>query len=171
MIIKRKKVTKLIDNGDGLSHEESFEKKAPGYNSSGYSYSSSSTKVFTEAGGEEQEPGNKTLMRGLGAAGAGAGLGYAIKTGYNNRVKIKTAEDIAKIAQEQQEKLDNRSWIKKKLGIGERKIGKESAQILQEKGNIVKGHSSARGAAIGGAIIGGLGYGVKKYLDNKNKQG
>lgn len=171
MIIKRKKVTKLIDNGDGLSHEESFEKKAPGYNSSGYSYSSSSTKVFTEAGGEEQESGNKTLMRGLGAAGAGAGLGYAIKTGYNNRVKIKTAEDIAKIAKEQQEKLDNRSWIKKKLGIGERKIGKESAQILQEKGNLVKNHSSARGAAIGGAIIGGLGYGVKKYLDNKNKRG
>ena len=169
MIIKRKKVTKLIDNGDGLSHEESFEKKAPGYNSSGYSYSSSSTKVFTEAGGEESS--NKELMRGLGAAGAGAGLGYAIKTGYNNRVKMKTAEDIAKIAQEQQEKLDNRSWIKKKLGIGERKIGKESAQILQEKGNLVKGHSSARGAAIGGAIIGGLGYGVKKYLDNKNKQG
>ena len=165
MIIKRKKVTKLIDNGDGLSHEESFEKKAPGYNSSGYSYSSSSTKVFTEANGEDN-----TIMRGLGAAGAGAGLGYAIKTGYNNRVKIKTAEDIAKIAQEQKEKLDNRSWLKKKLGIGERKIGKESAQILQEKGNLVKNHSSARGAAIGGAIIGGLGYGVKKYLDNKKQK-
>lgn len=165
MIIKRKKVTKLIDNGDGLSHEESFEKKAPGYNSSGYSYSSSSTKVFTEANGEDN-----TIMRGLGAAGAGAGLGYAIKTGYNNRVKLKTAEDIAKIAQEQKEKLDNRSWLKKKLGIGERKIGKESAQILQEKGNLVKNHSSARGAAIGGAIIGGLGYGVKKYLDNKKQK-
>lgn len=165
MIIKRKKVTKLIDNGDGLSHEESFEKKAPGYNSSGYSYSSSSTKVFTEANGEDN-----TIMRGLGAAGAGAGLGYAIKTGYNNRVKLKAAEDIAKIAQEQKEKLDNRSWLKKKLGIGERKIGKESAQILQEKGNLVKNHSSARGAAIGGAIIGGLGYGVKKYLDNKKQK-
>lgn len=167
MIIKRKKVTKLIDNGDGLSHEESFEKKAPGYNSSGYSYSSSSTKVFTEADRKD----NNELMRGLGAAGAGAGLGYAIKTGYNNRVKIKTSEDIAKIAQEQKEKLDNRSWIKKKLGIGERKIGKESAQILQEKGNLVKNHLSAKGATIGGAIIGGLGYGVKKYMDNKNKQG
>ena len=85
MIIKRKKVTKLIDNGDGLSHEESFEKKAPGYNSSGYSYSSSSTKVFTEAGGEESS--NKELMRGLGAAGAGAGLGYGVKKYLDNKNK------------------------------------------------------------------------------------
>lgn len=48
MIIKRKKKTRIIDNGDGLAHTESYEKNAPGFHSEGYSYSSSTSKTFSD---------------------------------------------------------------------------------------------------------------------------
>ena len=82
MIVHVKRKTKAIDGG--VSKEQKVEKVAPGYKSEGYSYSSSSTKTFTEP---NEEDSAYKVGKAAGVLGSGAVLGF----GYG-QIKRETAK-------------------------------------------------------------------------------
>lgn len=181
MIVHVKRKTKAIDGG--VSKEQKVEKVAPGYKSEGYSYSSSSTKTFTEPT-EEQDNAYK-VGKAAGVLGSGAVLGFgygqikrdnAYKRANNNYNKDHHALEQKVKARE--EALAKQGFFKKtlgKLGIGDSqaKINKDYrrwGENLEKNDKFAKGLVSGnrRKYALIGTGIAGAGMLAKGFM-NRDK--
>lgn len=156
MIIRKKRKTRLINGGDGIDHSESFEKSAPGFHSSGYSYSSSTTKTFAEQYNSQEDRernaiGHISDVSTLTGAGAVAGYAYGKSRGEELGKKAeqlsKTAEGMSdkanqaydeavkNIRNEQNAALEARkkkNWFKRLFGTKEKTINAEAEKKIQQ---------------------------------------
>lgn len=196
MIIRKKRKTRLINGGDGIDHSESFEKSAPGFHSSGYSYSSSTTKTFAtpaytqQLAQQEEDNERNELAKQRGATvgragvliGAGAAAGYAgrkvagklmennAQSVYNNSMSnIQGNQEAALQARK------NKGWFKRLFGPSEKTINaKAGAESLQAAHTRDAGLAKAKGGAGKWAMIGAgtvaAGMAAKNYWRNRQAQ-
>lgn len=196
MIVKTKRKTRLINGGDGVDHSESYEKNAPGYHSSGYSYSSSTTKTFAtpafanqmaqqEENNEQQnaqqrfQPNKNLMAGGIVAGGAAGWAGRKVAGGImKSRAQNQFNKTVTEASGKGVEALNQRAskpWYKRIFGPSEKtinsKVGKQITTAQSELQNKLTAASGGGGKwAMIGAGITAAGIGAHRYWRNKQAQ-